>query len=79
MATVTLQPRIDNPALAVPGALDAQVIGRAVERSGIPALTLELMHPRASQINGCGVCAVQHPRIARTLGETEDRISAVAA
>jgi AhpD family alkylhydroperoxidase len=34
---------------------------------------LELMSLRASQINGCGVCAVQHPRIAGTLGETDER------
>ncbi len=40
---------------------------------------LELIALRASQINGCGVCAVQHPRIARKLGETDDRLFAVAA
>jgi AhpD family alkylhydroperoxidase len=34
---------------------------------------------RASQINGCGVCAVQHPQIARRLGETDQRLFAVAA
>src|SRR5262249_11954167 len=46
---------------------------------GVPAKTLELMNLRASQINGCGVCAVQHPRIARKLGETDERLFAVAA
>ena len=38
--------------------------GRA-PAAGVPQKTLELVHLRASQINGCGVCAVQHPRIAR--------------
>jgi alkylhydroperoxidase family enzyme len=52
MDTVTLQPRIDNPAFAVPGAMDAlQALGTAVHRAGVPARTLELMHLRASQIN----------------------------
>ena len=79
METVTLQDRIDNPAFAVPGAMDAlQALSKAVQRGGIPPRTTELMHLRASQINGCGVCAVQHPRIARKLGETDDRLFAVA-
>ena len=80
MQTTTLEPRIANPAFAVPGAMDAlQALHKAIGRVGLSPRTLELMHLRASQINGCGVCAVQHPRIARKLGETDDRIFAVAA
>jgi AhpD family alkylhydroperoxidase len=52
---------------------------KSIQRSGLPAKTLELINLRASQINGCGVCVVQHPRIARRLGETDDRLFAVAA
>jgi AhpD family alkylhydroperoxidase len=80
METTTLEPRIANPAFAVPGAMDAlQAMNKAISRARISQRTLELMHLRASQINGCGVCAVQHPKIARKLGETDDRIFAVAA
>ena len=80
MQTTTLEPRIANPALAVPGAMDALLaMNKAISRARVPERTLELMHLRASQINGCGVCAVQHPKIARKLGETDDRIFAVAA
>jgi AhpD family alkylhydroperoxidase len=80
MDTVTLESRIDNPAFGVPGAMDALgALAKAVQRGGIPARTTELMHLRASQINGCGVCAVNHPRLARKLGETDDRLFAVAA
>jgi AhpD family alkylhydroperoxidase len=76
----TLQARIDHPAFAVPGAFEAlQALSKSITRTGIPPKTLELIHLRASQINGCGVCAVQHPRIARKLGETDDRLFAVAA
>ena len=80
METTTLESRIANPAFAVPGAMDAlMAMNKAISRAGISERTLELMHLRASQINGCGVCAVQHPKIARKLGETDDRIFAVAA
>src|SRR5829696_516775 len=78
--TATIEARITNPAFAVRNAMDAlQALGKAVHATGLAPRTLELMHLRASQINGCGVCAVQHPEIARKLGETDDRIFAVAA
>ena len=79
MDTVAVQARLGNPAFVVPGAMEALgAVSKAVQRAGIPPRTTELMHLRASQINGCGVCAVQHPRNARKLGETDDRLFAVA-
>ena len=78
--TTTLEARIANPACAVPGAMEAlQALNKAISRVRIAPGLLELMHLRASQINGCGVCAVQHPKLARKLGESDDRIFAVAA
>src|SRR3954471_23240620 len=80
METTILEARIANPAFAVPGAMDAlAALNKAISRVGLSPRTLELLHLRASQINGCGVCAVQHPKLARRLGETDDRIFAVAA
>jgi AhpD family alkylhydroperoxidase len=80
MQTTTIQARMTNPAFVVPDAMQAlQALGKAVQKSGVPAKTLELVNLRASQINGCGVCAVQHPRIAKKLGETDERLFAVAA
>ena len=79
MEAETLQARMNNPAFAVPGAMDAlMALDKAVGGTGLPATTRELVHIRASQINGCGVCSVQHPRIARRLGETDERIWAIA-
>jgi AhpD family alkylhydroperoxidase len=76
----TMQARMSNPAFVVPDAMQAlQALGKAVQEGGVPRKTLELVNLRASQINGCGVCAVQHPRIARKLGETDERIFAVTA
>ena len=78
--TATLQARMNHPVFVVPGALDAlQALSKAINETGVSPKLLELISLRASQINGCGVCAVQHPRIARKLGETDDRIFAVAA
>ena len=78
--TMTVQARMNHPAFAVPGAFEAlQALSKAINKTGISPKTLELIALRASQINGCGVCAVQHPRIARKLGETDDRLFAVAA
>jgi AhpD family alkylhydroperoxidase len=69
-----------NPALVVPDALQAlHALGKVIQKSGVPPKTIELINLRASQINGCGVCAVQHPRIAKKLGETDERLFAVAA
>jgi AhpD family alkylhydroperoxidase len=56
-----------------------QAMGAAVANSGVPARTLELVNLRASQINGCSVCVDGHPQIARKLGETDERLFAVAA
>ncbi len=76
----TIQARMTSPAFVVPDAMQAlQALGKAIHKGGVPAKTLELVNLRASQINGCGVCAVQHPKIARKLGETDDSIFAVAA
>jgi AhpD family alkylhydroperoxidase len=80
MQTAAMQARMNNPAFVVPDAMQAlQALDKAVQKSGVPPKTLELVNLRASQINGCGVCAVQHPRILRKLGETDDRLFAVAA
>src|ERR687885_2780915 len=80
MQTTIIQARMTNPAFVVPDAMQAlQALGKAVQESGLPPRTIELVNLRASQINGCGVCAVQHPRIAKKLGETDERLFAVAA
>ena len=80
MQTAPMQARMNHPAFVVPGAMDAlQALGKAVHESGVSPKLLELINLRASQINGCGVCAVQHPQIARKLGETDERIFAVTA
>ncbi|OKK14673.1 alkylhydroperoxidase [Streptomyces sp. CB00455] len=71
--------RMGNPALVVPGAMAALIaVGKTVTATGISERTLELVHIRASQINGCGVCLDMHHKIAKKLGETDDRIHVIA-
>lgn len=75
-----MQARMNHPIFVIPDAMGAlQALGRATEQGGVAPKTLELVNLRASQINGCGVCAVQHPQLARKLGETDERLFAVAA
>jgi len=76
----TVTPRAKNPALLVPGALKAlPELGKLAHGQGVPATTLELVHLRVSQINGCGWCIEYGMRQARKAGESEDRLASVAA
>jgi AhpD family alkylhydroperoxidase len=78
--TVLPTARMGHPALIVDGALNAlHALHKSIAATGLDPKLVELVSLRASQINGCGACAVQHPRIAKRLGETEDRINAVTA
>jgi len=75
-----MQRRIENPAMTVPGAMEAlQKLGAAARRSGVPATTLYLMEVRASQINGCSVCLDMHSRELKAAGEPDERIFMVGA
>ena len=71
--------RMTNPAFAVGGAPDAlKALAKAINDARIP-ISRELMHLRASQINGCSVCVDGHAKQARDAGESVERVSAVAA
>ena len=71
--------RMTNPAFAVPGAMDAlNAVAKSISRARLP-IPRELLHLRASQINGCSVCVDMHAKAARKAGESEERVWAVAA
>ena len=79
-ASQTPQARMTNPALVLPDALKAlQALDAATKAAGVSVRTLELMHLRASQINGCSACVDMHPKLARKAGETDERLFAVGA
>jgi AhpD family alkylhydroperoxidase len=80
MSAVTMQPWMKNPAMVVPDAMEAiQGLFKATSRGGVPQQTLELVHLRASQVNGCSACVDSGARSAKKVGETDERIFAVAA
>ena len=63
-----------------PGALDAMLgLETYVHGAGLEPTLLELVKVRASQINGCAYCLDMHTKDARSRGETEQRLYAVAA
>jgi AhpD family alkylhydroperoxidase len=75
-----VQARIKNPALTVPGALEAaQQLAASANTAGIPETTLYMVHLRASQINGCAVCVDIHSRELEYAAESSERIHTVAA
>ena len=75
-----LSARMKQPVFVLPEALTAlKSLSDVVTKSTVPQTTVELINMRASQINGCGVCGDGHWRIARELGETDERLFAVAA
>ena len=74
-----MQARLKNPAMINPEAMQAlYALSKSTERRGVPERTLGLVHLRASQINGCGVCLDMHARMMKKAGETDDRLFAVA-
>ena len=71
--------RMKHPVMVLPEAMNhLQALGN-LTKQGLPEKLLELVHLRASQINGCSVCVDMHPKIARKLGETDERLFAVSA
>ena len=65
---------------ATPETIQAiQTILKATREGGVPQKTLELVHLRVSQINGCSFCVDSGARSARRAGETDERLFAVAA
>src|SRR3982075_1274926 len=75
-----MQPRMNNPAMTVPGAMEAlQQLGAAARKAGVPATTLYLIEVRASQINGCSVCLDMHSRELKAAGEPDERVFMVGA
>lgn len=75
-----MQPRMKNPAMLLPDAMNSILtLLKATQKGGVPQTTLELVHLRTSQINGCSACVVSGSHSAKKAGETDERLFAVAA
>src|SRR5258708_29190212 len=75
-----MQARMSNPTTILPDATKGiQVLLKATRQGGVPSATRELVHLRASQINGCSFCVDSGARSATKAGETDEPLFAVAA
>ncbi|MFJ8308335.1 MULTISPECIES: carboxymuconolactone decarboxylase family protein [unclassified Streptomyces] len=75
-----MQARITNPAQVLPGAMPAILdLIKATKEGGVPESTLELVHLRASQINGCAPCVYGGIASSRKHGVSEDKLTTVVA
>lgn len=63
---------------AAMGRLDGATT-KQLDQAGIPPSLREFVRLRASQINGCAYCVDMHAHDARTAGQSEQRVFAVAA
>lgn len=74
-----MQARMKNPAMILPGAMDGiQSLLKAARSAGVPGETLELVHLRTSQINGCAVCLHGGSHAAKKAGMSDERLWSVA-
>lgn len=71
-----MQARMKNPAMIIPGAMPAlMALAKAAEQAGVDKSTLELVHLRVSQINGCSFCV----DMSFQPGKVDRRLFAVSA
>lgn len=65
-----MPPRMPSPVKLVPGTMPHLLeLSMAINKTGLPAQTLDLVHLRVSQINGCAGCIHLH---AGDLGKSEE-------
>lgn len=73
------QARMKAPGSILPDVVTGiQTIIGAVYKSGLARSTIELVHMRVSQINGCAACMDSGWRTAKKAGESDERLFNVA-
>lgn len=75
-----MQARMKHPAMVVPGAMQAlMALNESSIKAGLPKQVIDMVHLRASQINGCSLCVAMHAGDLKKSGETDERLYTVAA
>ena len=75
-----MQARMQNPAVILPETLQALLaVSASIKDRGVSENTIDLVHLRISQINGCSVCTDMGFRKLQKAGETIERIVGVSA
>jgi AhpD family alkylhydroperoxidase len=82
MTTTQIPVRLDFDSLAAGFSRAMAHLDRAatkeLDNAGIDPKLRELIRIRASQLNGCAYCVDMHTKDARAIGETEQRLYALA-
>lgn len=79
-AVVPRKARMPHPAFLLEGGFDAIAgLNRVARSAGVPETLLHLLCLRASQINGCSWCSVDHAREMTDDGASVERVHSVAA
>ncbi len=69
-----------NYVKAAPGVFAAMLgLGQYLQECGLEESLINLVHFRASQINGCAYCLDMHSKDLRAAGETEQRLYSLEA
>ncbi|MGP3971111.1 carboxymuconolactone decarboxylase family protein [Streptomyces sp. 6N223] len=71
--------RMTNPAIVLDAQKQIHALVRAAQSGGVPEDTMELVHLRASQINGCSYCVDYGVRDARKRGMADEKLFGVSA
>ena len=74
-----MEARMTNPAMVLGATEPIQALFKAIYAGGVDPATLELVHLRTSQINGCSACVDSGAKAARKAGETAERLATVVA
>lgn len=75
----TRSPRLSNGASSPDAVAGVQQIIKAIHAGGVPRETLELVHMRASQINGCNGCIAYGVKAAESAGISSEKLLALPA
>lgn len=75
-----MEPRLKNPAILLPEAMQAMLaLSASIEKSGLSPTIHGLVHLRVSQVNACSVCIDMGWRQLKKAGEKDERIFCVSA
>src|SRR5690242_15406641 len=74
-----MEARMKNPAVVLDATPSIQAMYKSIYSGGVSQKILELVHLRASQVNGCAACVDSGTKSAQKAGESDDRLFAVAA
>ena len=74
-----MEARMSNPAMILGAFEPVQALFKAVHAGGVDPATLDLVHLRASQINGCSACVNAGVRSAGQGGVSTEKLLTVAA